>query len=402
MQPECTPWIRLGTEARHAEAGPLQGLNFAVKDVFAVAGHTNAAGNPDWFNTHKPAVKHSAAVERLLGSGAKLRGMTHTDELMFSLNGENVHYGTPPNPIAPGHIPGGSSSGSASAVASGEVDFGLGTDTAGSVRIPSSFCGICGFRPTHRGVPMDGVIPLAPAFDTVGWMARRASTLLQVGRVLLEEPLDDGGEFARMMLPAEAWAAAEPGCAESLRGALESFGSFGAFESIHLTDGDLAAWAGIFRTIQGYEIWSAHGAWITAQHPRFGPGIAERFAWTATITEGAYREASQRQQAIAARLEALLGSEGVLVLPTAPCGAPVIGLPGEEIEMTRTRILQLSCIAGLGGLPQVTLPLAKTDGLPVGLSLIAGRGQDLKLLRWAADFEASMQPAAAAVINQIQ
>ncbi|MBB3127981.1 amidase [Paenibacillus rhizosphaerae] len=402
MQPVCTPWIREGTMAEHAKAGPLQGLTFAVKDVFAVADHTNTAGNPDWLRTHLPAVKHAAAVERLLGSGAKLRGMTHTDELMFSLNGENVHYGTPPNPNAPGHIPGGSSSGSASAVASGEVDVALGTDTAGSVRIPSSFCGICGFRPTHGGVSMDGVIPLAPAFDTVGWMARRASTLLQAGRVLLEEPLDAGGGFTRMLLPAEAWAAAEPSCAESLRGVLEAAGPLGGLEPIRLTEGGLAEWAGIFRTVQGYEIWSAHGEWIMEHQPRFGPGIAERFAWTATVAEGAFWAASQRQQAIAAQLASLLGSEGVLVIPTAPCGAPKIGLPGEEIEMTRTRIMQLSCIAGLGGLPQVTLPLAKAGGLPVGLSLIAGRGQDLKLLRWAADIEASMQPAAAAMINPIQ
>lgn len=165
--------------------GPLQGLSFTVKDVFAVAGHRSSAGNPDWLRTHEPAADHAPAVRRLLEAGADLRGAAHTDELMYSLGGENYHYGTPVNPHGQDRIPGGSSSGSAVAVAAGSVDFALGTDTGGSVRVPSSYCGVFGFRPTHGAVPLEGVIPLAPGFDTVGWIAGSAELLFKVGRVLL-------------------------------------------------------------------------------------------------------------------------------------------------------------------------------------------------------------------------
>lgn len=166
-------------------SGILDGLTFAVKDVFAVAGHSSSAGNPDWLHSHHPSTEHAVAVHRLLLSGATLRGAAHTDELMYSLGGENHHFGTPINPRAVGRIPGGSSSGSAVAVASGSVDFALGTDTGGSIRVPSSYCGVYGFRPTHGAVDFQGVIPLSPAFDTIGWMSDRLDVLQKVGEVLL-------------------------------------------------------------------------------------------------------------------------------------------------------------------------------------------------------------------------
>ncbi|KAI7257790.1 hypothetical protein KC345_g10699, partial [Hortaea werneckii] len=173
--------------------GTLDGLSFTVKDVFAVAGHRSSAGNPDWLRSHEPPAAHAPAVLKLLQAGAALHGAAHTDELMYSLGGENYHYGTPVNPRGEDRIPGGSSSGSAVAVASGSVDFALGTDTGGSVRVPSAYCGVYGFRPTHGAVDMEGVIPLAPGFDTVGWMAGSAELLLKVGEVLLGTA-DDGGD----------------------------------------------------------------------------------------------------------------------------------------------------------------------------------------------------------------
>ena len=141
-----------------ASDGPLRGLTFAVKDVFDIAGHRTGNGNPVWLATHAPAARTASAVERLLAAGARVVGKTHTDELAYSLNGENVHYGTPTNPRAPGRIPGGSSSGSAAAVAGGLVDFALGTDCGGSVRLPASYCGIYGIRTSHGLVPADGVV----------------------------------------------------------------------------------------------------------------------------------------------------------------------------------------------------------------------------------------------------
>ena len=138
-----------------SETGPLATLSLAVKDVFHIKGHPTGAGNPDWLRTHPVAGTTAPAVQRLLDAGAHIVGKTHTDELAYSLNGENVHYGTPVNPNAAGRIPGGSSSGSAAAVAGGLVDFAIGTDCGGSVRLPASYCGIFGFRPTHGRIPLD-------------------------------------------------------------------------------------------------------------------------------------------------------------------------------------------------------------------------------------------------------
>ena len=182
----------LGAFCRHvdirvdgATVGPLAGLTFAAKDIYDVGGHTCCCGNPDWLATHPPAERTATAVTALLAAGATLVGKTLTDELAFSLNGENDHYGTPVNPAAPDRIPGGSSNGSASAVAGELVDTALGSDTGGSVRAPASYCGIYGIRTSHGAIPLDGVMPLAPSFDTVGWFARDAEMLERVGGVLL-------------------------------------------------------------------------------------------------------------------------------------------------------------------------------------------------------------------------
>src|SRR5215468_9446108 len=211
---------------RHADVtlqgapdGPLRGLTFAVKDVYDIAGHRTGNGNPVWLKTHPPATCTASAVERLLASGARMVGKTQTDELAYSLNGENVHYGTPTNPRAPGRIPGGSSSGSAAAVAGGLVDFALGTDCGGSVRLPASYCGIYGIRTSHGLIPIDGVADLAKTFDTVGWFAQTASLMHRVGRVLLPSPAKP---FAprRLLIARDAFAAIEPEVSVALNPAI--------------------------------------------------------------------------------------------------------------------------------------------------------------------------------------
>ena len=140
-----------------AGTGPLEGLSFAVKDIYHIAGHRTGFGNPTWLNTHQPADRTASTVSRLLDAGADMVGKTLTDEMAYSLTGENAHYGTPVNPAAPDRVPGGSSNGSASAVAGGLVDFALGTDCGGSVRLPASYCGILGMRPSLGRVPVDGI-----------------------------------------------------------------------------------------------------------------------------------------------------------------------------------------------------------------------------------------------------
>ncbi|MEY4597415.1 MAG: hypothetical protein RLZZ445_212, partial [Pseudomonadota bacterium] len=184
----------LGAFCRHTHAaikgsgaGPLAGLTFGVKDIYDIAGHKTGFGSPDWLATHDAAAKTAPVVAQLLAAGADMVGKTQTDELTYSLNGENAHYGTPVNVSAPGRIPGGSSSGSAAATAGRLVDFALGSDTGGSVRAPASFCGIYGIRPTHGRVSLAGACALARSFDTAGWFARDAALLERIGRVLLGE-----------------------------------------------------------------------------------------------------------------------------------------------------------------------------------------------------------------------
>ncbi|HET7715002.1 MAG TPA: amidase family protein, partial [Bauldia sp.] len=213
MNPIGDPYGAFVTEnqiaVRGSGSGPLAGLTFGVKDAIDIAGARTGFGNPDWLRTHPPATRTASAVLRLLAAGAEMVGKTHTDELAYSLTGENVHYGTPSNPRAADRIPGGSSNGSAVAVAGNLVDFALGTDCGGSVRLPASYCGIFGMRPTHGRVPVDGVIPFAPSFDVVGWFARDVEVLRKVGTVIL-----DPGQTAhvprRLLVARDALAMADP------------------------------------------------------------------------------------------------------------------------------------------------------------------------------------------------
>lgn len=174
----------------HAEPtgrGLLDGLRFAIKDVIDVQGCITGFGHPQWYKTHTPALRNADCLDKLLAQGGELIGKTHTDELTYSLAGQNAHYGTPPNPAVPDASPGGSSSGSASVVAAGLADFAIGTDTGGSVRVPASFCGLYGFRPSHGAISSRGAIPLAKSFDTIGWFARDAEIMRKVGSVLLAD-----------------------------------------------------------------------------------------------------------------------------------------------------------------------------------------------------------------------
>jgi amidase len=364
-----------------APDGPLRGLTFAAKDVFDIAGHRTGNGNPVWLDTHAPAERTASAIERVLAAGASMVGKTHTDELAYSLNGENVHYGTPTNPRAPERIPGGSSSGSAAAVAGGLVDFALGTDCGGSVRLPASYCGIYGIRTTHGLVPADGVADLAASFDTVGWFARDAKTMLRVGDVML--PAAPAFVPKRLLIAQDAFAFAGAEIADALAVAVMRLKTaLSDHRPVEVYTGDPAAWSEIFRILQGDEIRRKHGAWIDAHNPSFGPGIAERFRWTRTIDPTEVERMRPRREEVARHMDALLGEDALLCLPTAPGIAPKLATPAGELEVFRARAFALLSIAGLARLPQLSLPLGTMAGCPLGISLIAPRGRDRGLLRW--------------------
>lgn len=379
----------LGAFCRHthvavagAGAGPLAGLTFGAKDIYDIAGHKTGFGNPDWLNSHSPATYTAPVVATLLAAGADLLGKTQTDELTYSLNGENAHYGTPVNVRAPGRIPGGSSSGSAAAVAGGLVDFALGSDTGGSVRAPASFCGIYGIRPTHGRVSLAGACALAPSFDTAGWFARDAVLLERVGRVLLgpEQASRPGAALlaqdALGLLDAAAVAALQPALAR-MREVL------GALQPVTVSREGLPQWFQAFRILQGAEIHAQLGDWVARVQPKLGPGVRERMQWVATISVEDVARAQAVRDVARQRMRVLLAEHAVLVLPTVPDIAPLCNTAAAALDDFRARAMSLLCIAGLAGLPQVSLPLATLHGCPLGVSLVAAPGADALLLALA-------------------
>jgi amidase len=381
---------RIGAFCRHAHVemkgashGPLLGLTFAVKDIYDVAGHRTGFGSPDWLRTHGPATRTAPVVQRLLKAGAHLVGKTNTDELTWSLTGENAHYGAPVNVNAPERITGGSSSGSASAVAACVVDFAVGSDTGGSVRLPASFCGILGMRPTYGRIPLDGVCPLAPSFDTCGWFACDAGVFERVGRTLLRDDTP-APHPARLLIAQDALDVVGEMVADALRSALDKVAALvGTLEPVTVGDEPLARWMDYFRFLQGAEAWACHGQWITSEKPALGPGVKERFAWAPTVGLEDITRARARREEIASRMAEMLGGRAVLALPSAPGIALLRNSPPKVLDDLRARALPILCIAGLARLPQVSLPLAKLDGCPLGLSLIAARGNDTLLLELA-------------------
>jgi amidase len=367
-----------------AAGGPLSGLTFAAKDIFDIAGHVTGCGNPAWLASHRPAAHTSPAVTALLQAGADLVGKTHTNELAFSVTGENAHYGTPVNVNAPGRVPGGSSSGSAAAVAAGLCDLALGSDTGGSVRIPASFCGVYGLRPTHGRIPLDHVMPLAPSFDTVGWFTRDGGLLARAGEVLL--PGYRAPEaLPPLLIAADAFEFCGAAVSDALAPALDRIrGLLGAGAEVRLSEEGPAHWLHTFRILQGHEVWRSHGEWVSSHDPQFGPGVRERFDASAQITDAEAGEADAARQVLRTRIHGLLTDGAVVCLPTAPCIAPKCGAPEPEMDAVRQRVISLTSQAGLSGCPQVTLPLGTLDGCPLGISLMAAPGGDEVLLDLAA------------------
>jgi amidase len=378
-----TPVERAG-----APAGPLAGLRFGLKDLFDVAGVPTGFGHPAWLESHPVPRADASVLTRLLEAGATLVGKTHCDELCYSLNGANMHYGTPVNPAAPGRLPGGSSSGSASAVAGGLVPFAIGSDTGGSVRVPASYCGVLGMRVTHGAVALDGAVPFAPSYDTAGWFARDAEIFARVGEVLLGAgPLPEPGavDGGRLLVATDAFARALPETGQALQPALAQLAAhFASVAPITVADEGLEAWMQDFRLIQGSEIWATHRDWLASLRPDFGGGIRERFQWVSTLREDQVAPARERRRTIAARLHECLADGSVLVVPTVPGIAPRCDLPAvPDLEQWRNRKLGLLCIAGHAGLPQLSLPAGQAEGCPLGLSLIAAPGSDARLLALA-------------------
>lgn len=378
----------------HAGTGSLSGLTFAVKDLFDVAGYPTGGGNP--FVLARSGIKARSApvVQRLLDAGARFVGKVVTDEFAFSINGSNVHFGAPINGAAPDRITGGSSSGSAAAVSHRLVDFALGTDTGGSVRAPASHCGLYGLRPTHGRISLAGAMDLSPSLDTCGWFAREPATFVRIAEVLLGADPKPLPRRIRLLKPRDVWALlAEPVRAAHAEGLARITAGLQSITGGKRGVDDLAAvdvapdgidglyWA--FRYIQGREAWNSDGDLIQRYQPPMGPDVAARFAWSRAVTDEQFAEATGLREKFRRQLAELLGDDGILVLPTMPDVAPLRDEGDAALETYRAQAVQMLCLAGLAGFPQLSLPLGRRLGAPLGVSLLGPAGSDLALARLA-------------------
>ncbi|GAC1446103.1 MAG: amidase [Chloroflexota bacterium] len=372
-------------------SGPLDSCTFAVKDIIDVADHITGCGNPTWHDTHEPAATNAVCVDQMLHGGARCLGKTITDQLAFSLDGENHYYGTPRNPRAPDRVPGGSSSGSASAVAHGHVDFALGTDTGGSIRIPANNCGIYGLRPSHGRVSVAGVMPFSPTYDTVGILAATSEILEKSARVLLACDHAKRWHIGTIHLIVDAFESADSDVLRALDGPLTSmrrmYGQRLRETQLDIFGDDitgrgLEAWYQAFHVLQWAEIWSTLGTWVESTNPPLGPRTQHNFALVRNLDRSSVQRAIENRERLYRALHNVLGPTDVLCMPTAPALAPLKGsLPiGRTTGGYYPRTVSFISIAGVARLPQITMPVASADGVPVGLSVLARHGEDAFLL----------------------
>jgi amidase len=369
-----------------ASEGNLAGLTFAVKDLIDVAGVPTGGGNPDWERTHPVPTQHAWIVDRLLTAGASVIGKTVTDEISLGILGENAFTGTPLNPAAPDRVPGGSSSGSASVVAGGVCDFALGTDTGGSVRVPASFCGLFGTRPTHGAVNVAGLLAQAPCSDTVGWFARDGETFARVAEAVFGAPVPTALP-RRLLVATDTFAFADAEVATALEPMVERLASLiGERRERILAPQGLSVWQAAQRCLQSSEAWQTFRLWIDAHNPRFAFNVARGLVQGSMYTENERTRAALMREEARGRLRMLLPPGTILCQPTTPFPAPTRGLAISDLAFPRERISALTCVGGLTGSPQVNLPGATVRGAPVGLSIVGARGSDLELAAVARAF----------------
>ncbi len=377
--------------------GPLAGLTFMVKDLFAIHGRKVSNGNPCFYAHAEPAHETASAIRRLLEAGATLTGITICDEFFYSVLGTNVHYGSPVNVKAPQHVTGGSSCGSAAAVAGGLCDFALGSDTGGSIRVPASFCGLYGLRPTHGRISLAGVTPMAPSYDTAGFLARDLALFREIGRVLLDGETVEA-PIKRLILPEDIFGYSEASVDAALWQIFSKIGAALPRPERNIVAGDNTDnWRDAFRIIQGFEIQSTLLPFIRAHADEvdLGPGIRERFEMAAAITAAEVEAARGVRAGICERLHWMVKPGTVLALPTTPTLPPERDIPdGASFAEFRTLTLQSTCLAGHAGLPQISIPAGEAAGCPAGLSFIAWPGGDEALLDLAVRLEPTLRNVA--------
>ena len=362
------------------------GLRVAVKDTIDIAGRPTRCGSRALADA-APAGRNAKVVDALLAAGCRIVGKANLHELAFGVTGVNAYTGTPPNPRFPGRIPGGSSSGSAAAVAAGLADFALGTDTGGSVRIPACCCGVHGFKPTFGRVNRRGVQPPASSLDCVGPFAATAAMLTRAMTII--DPTFSPETLDHTPCLGAVAVEASPDVAAAVDTALAASGA--AVTPVALAGMKAAYAAGL--TIINRENWQALGALVTSPAGEaIGPDVRSRLLAASATTNEAVAEAEAIRAAVSDEIDSALEGYDALVMPTMPDVPPRL----EEASDARAaiRITALVRAFNLTGHPALTVPLMTADGLPAGLQLIGRKGDDARLCALAEWLEARLAPAA--------
>ncbi|XP_061970390.1 outer envelope protein 64, mitochondrial [Populus nigra] len=395
----------------------LAGLTFAVNDIFELEDYVTGFGNPDWARTHEAAEKTAVTVTALLKNGAVCVGKTVMGELGFGVSGENMHYGTPINPEMPAHVPGGSSSGSAVAVAAGLVDFALGTDTIGCIRIPAAFCGLLSYRPSHGAVSTIGVLPNSQSLDTIGWLARDPSILLRVGHTLLKLNTVEPRRARRLMfaddlfqlskVPKQKAEGVISKAIENLSGYQPqqhiNFGqhislnvpSLKGFldQSTNLQNGisNLKALSSAMVSLQRHEFKTNHEDWVKSVEPKLAFDVSDNVLTAIDTTHENIKALYDIRKELRDCMQILLKDDGILVIPTVADPPSKLNSKKRDTVESHNRALILSSIASMSGCCQVTIPLGKNDGCPISVSFITFHGGDKFLLDTVLDMYSSLK-----------
>lgn len=369
--------------------GSLDGTCFAAKDIFAVKDRVCGFGSPDWQATHAPDSQNAYVIDQLRSNGAKLEYVTVSDELALSLDGLNTHYTLPVNRQSPDRLCGGSSSGSASSCAHELVDFALGTDTAGSIRVPAAYCGLYGLRPTHGAISTEGVLPLGPSFDTVGVLTRDAAMMERVAQVLLPQCDPLAAVDQTMYVDDHMLSLLDERLGLRCEDVIARFGQH--FKQVRRDnfDFDLAAYARHYSVMRGFESWQAHGQWWQTHKPNLLAGTAERFVAGSKVTLKEYEHSQRAYKTVRQKMADFFASGGAILTPTVWTYPPLLTASAELLADNRQRNLLLTGLSFFAGLPQLNIPV-KIDsarGLPAtfGFSLIGGYNSDLALIRLAGE-----------------
>ena len=354
--------------------GNLLDMRFLCKDMCQIKGFKTSCGNPDFYKHTAEATENAPFLEKILNEGAILEGITICDEFFYSIIGENIHYGTPSNKNAPNCVPGGSSSGSAAALTQINYDFTIGTDTGGSVRVPASFCGIYGFRPTHGRINLNKVYPMSESFDTLGWFSNNKSNMLKVGKVFFDHFEEIPIEQKNILIPIDIIDNLDENIKSQFYDYCEN--KFKNLKKVQLSNYNKSELAECFRIIQGYEIKLSMLPWIQKYNPKISTEINSRFEVTKNITVNMYNESINLRKEFVSELDKNLSKEALIIFPTTPFSAPITGQSDDDLSELRKKVMEFTCIGGLSSRPQISIPKFKGSTGPIGLSILGNKNAD--------------------------